>query len=119
MSSSLHIWADDSVLVASFGAHNAEPYTVIETNQLVGGIIKDITDELVDELDIEVSYIQTPRKRIERYLDFGVIHLVLISNPDWLPKDKQYQRSIPIFQDQDVLVIKSDNPKSIEKIEDI
>lgn len=54
----------NSVLVASFGAHNAEQYTVMETNQLVEGIIKDIAGELVDKLDIEVLYIQTPRKLI-------------------------------------------------------
>ncbi|WP_185976887.1 hypothetical protein [Shewanella psychropiezotolerans] len=50
--------------MASFGAHNAEQYTVMETNQLVEGIIKDIAGELVDKLDIEVLYIQTPRKLI-------------------------------------------------------
>ncbi len=117
--SSQHLRADEKALIVSFGAHNAEPYAILEGNQLVGGIIKDIADELADELDIDVIYVQTPRKRIERYLDTGVIHLVPISNPEWLKLGEQYRWSIPIFQDHDVLVTKDTNSRPIESLQDM
>ncbi|WP_076410515.1 ABC transporter substrate-binding protein [Shewanella sp. UCD-KL12] len=113
------LWADETPLIVSYGAHNSEPYAVLEVNQLVGGIIKEITDELADELDVDLVYVQTPRKRIERYLDTGTVHLVLISNPEWLTQGKQYQWSMPIFQDQDILVVKNNNLKQLEKVEDL
>lgn len=106
-------------LIVSYGPHNAAPFAIVDGDRLIGGTVKEIAEELADMLDLDIRYVQTPRKRIERYLETGQIHLILTSNPKFLKESDKYQWSVPIFTDQNVLVVRKDDPKSYKQLEDM
>lgn len=83
--SPLLVFADNkATLIFGYGDHNAAPYAIERSEQLFSGIIKDIATEISGELDIDIAFVKTPRKRIERYLESNTIHVELITNPAWL-----------------------------------
>lgn len=96
---------DETEFKVSFGSQNAPPYAIIENNELVGGIIRDIVLEIAAELNINVSFHYIPKKRTSGYLMTNKIHAVIISNPKWLEQSERFSWSIPLFKEQDVLVL--------------
>jgi len=110
---------NDTRLLIGYGDHDAAPYAIEKAEILNGGIIKDIATELSGELDISVTFVKTPRKRTERYLESDTIHLVLITNPNWLSNSEKLQWSESLFVEKDIIVIKADNPKEYQKISDL
>jgi len=108
-----------SKLIVSYGDHNAPPYAIEKGEVLYGGLIKDIAIELADELDIDISFNKTPRKRIERNLENDSIHLVLISNPKWLSNSDKLQWSDTIFVEQDVIVTKAEKNHNYKEVSDL
>jgi ABC-type amino acid transport substrate-binding protein len=117
--SSLVVADNTPKLRISYGDHNAPPYAIEKGETLYGGIIKDIATEISAELDINVIFIKTPRKRIERYLENDTIHLVLISNPSWLSNSADLKWSESLFVEKDVIVIKADNDKKYQNVQDL
>lgn len=106
-------------LIVSYGDHNAAPYAIEEGETLHSGIIKDIASEIADELDINISFFKTPRKRTERYLENDTVHLVLISNPVWLDNSDKLQWSETVFIERDIIVTRATNNQKYRKIEDL
>ncbi len=102
-----------------FDQANAKPYAFIENEQLVGGIIKDIGDELAKELGIDVQYIQIPRKRYEEFLDSGKVHAILISNPAWFSSSTKYNWTIPMFQEVDVFMLSAKRVFPLKTFDDV
>ncbi len=102
----------EQTFIVSFGVHNGPPFALIEGDRLVGGIIKDVAEEIANELNIIVSYVKVPRKRQENYLSKGIVHANLVSNPQWLKKRELLNWSEPLFFDQDVLVFQQSKAKS-------
>lgn len=100
-------------IIFSFGSHNAEPYTISQDNNLIGGIIWDIGHELAKALNAEASFIKIPRKRQFGYLETGKTHVLLISNPAWLNSNKNIQWSAPLFIEEDIIVTHANNPLTI------
>ncbi|WP_019029537.1 substrate-binding periplasmic protein [Colwellia piezophila] len=116
---SLSAFADNKVtLIIGYGDHNSAPYAIEKTEQLSGGIIKDIATELAGELDITVTFVKTPRKRTERDIENNTIHLVLISNSNWLANSDKLQWSETIFIEKDVMVIRADNTNQYQQLID-
>jgi len=109
---------NETKLLIGYGDHNAPPYAIEKAEKLYGGIIKDIATELSGELDISITFVKTPRKRTERYLESDTIHLVLITNPSWLSNSEKLQWSESLFIEKDIIVIKADNPNEYHKIAD-
>jgi len=115
----LSVLADDkTTLIVGYGDHNSAPYAIERGEQLSSGIIKDIATELSGELDINIAFIKTPRKRTQRYLENNTIHLILITNPHWLTNSEKLQWSDPLFIEKDIMVIKADNSNLYQKITD-
>lgn len=112
--------ADNHIpLIIGYGDHNAAPYAMERTEQLYNGIIKDIATEISGELDINISFVKTPRKRLERYLENNTIHLVLMTNPAWLSNNEKLQWSEPLFISKDILVVKANNPNTYNELIDL
>ncbi len=105
-SSADEIATTEQTFIVSFGVHNGPPFAIIDNNDLVGGIIKDVIDELANELNIIVSYVKVPRKRQAFYLNQGSVHAIVVSNPKWLANSEDIQWSEPLFTDQDILVFR-------------
>lgn len=115
----LWVCAENGVeLIIGYGDHNAAPYAIEKAEKLHSGIIKDIATEISDELDINVVFVKTPRKRIERYLEKNTIHLVLISNPAWLSNSQKLQWSNTLFIERDKMVINANNHNEYQKLLD-
>ncbi|HCM47998.1 MAG TPA: hypothetical protein DIS98_11015 [Colwellia sp.] len=115
----LAAFADNqTTLIISYGDHDAAPYSIEIGEQLYGGIIKDIATELAGELDIAVTFVKTPRKRIERYLENNTVHLVLITNPAWLTNSEKLQWSESIFIEKNMMVVKADNTNKYQELID-
>lgn len=110
--------SDKTTLIFSYGDYNAAPYAMESGEQLSSGIIKDIATELGDELGFMVSFVRTPRKRIERYLANNTSHIHLISNPAWLSHSEKFQWSDTLFIQKNRMVINADNPNNYEKLAD-
>ncbi len=107
-----------TTLVIGYGDHDSTPYAIEKGEQLSAGIIKDIATELSGELDIAITFVKTPRKRTERYLENKTIDLILISNPAWLSNSEKLQWSDTIFIEKDIMVVKADNPNSYQNLTD-
>ena len=110
---------DTNKLIISYGDHDSAPYAIEKGEALSSGLIKDIATEIADELDINISFFKTPRKRTERYLENDKVHLVLITNPAWLHNSDKLQWSENIFSEKDVVVTRSDNHINYETLADL
>jgi len=109
---------DKTTLIIGYGDHNSAPYAIEEAEQLTSGLIKDIATELAGELDICITFVKTPRKRIERYIENNTIHMLLIGNPNWLSNSDKLQWSETIFIEKDIMVVKADNPNKYQELAD-
>ena len=109
--------AQTKTFVISYGANDAPPYAITDNHKLTSGIIKDLFDQLAQQLNITIEYVQTPRKRAELYLNNGRIDAIAVSNPKWLANSDSYQWSEPLFAEQDWLVTLTKKKKKITAIE--
>ena len=114
----LAIADNKTTLIIGYGDHDAAPYAIEKGEKLHAGVIKDIASELADELDIDISFLKTPRKRIERYLENNIVHIVLNTNPVWLNNSEKLQWSDPLFIEQDKIIVKSSNTKEYKSLLD-
>jgi polar amino acid transport system substrate-binding protein len=110
---------DKLIFKVSFGEHNNPPYAIIENGKLVSGIIKNIIDAMSAELNVDIEYIYTPRKREERYLQNHKIDITVISNPSWLENSEQYLWSNPLFLEKDILVTVREKHLKINGLADL
>lgn len=110
----------DNTIKVSFDYHNIPPYAVIENNKLVGGLIKDIFDELQRRVDIKVIYVRVPRARqIDKLLD-GSIDILSIMNPKWLEgKADLVYWSPKLFSQRSVFFYKKEGWVDINSINDL
>jgi ABC-type amino acid transport substrate-binding protein len=117
---SFSVYADNqTTLIIGYGDHDAAPYAIEKSEKLHSGIIKDIAIELSSELDIDITFFKTSRKRAERYLESDTIHLFLISSPAWFKNSDKLQWSTSVFIEKDIMVIRADNTKSYQEIIDL
>ncbi len=108
-----------NTLIVGYGDHDAAPYAIENAEVLNEGIIKDIATEISHELDINLAFVKTPRKRTERYLENNTIHLILITNPAWLSNSDKLQWSEPLFIEKDILVVNSKNKADYRSLADL
>ena len=106
-------------LIVAFGDYNAKPYAFIKDNHLTKGIIKDIMDQIGNELNLKIKYMRLPRKRVSSFLLEGKVHIRLISNPNWFKNPKQFHWSKPLFNEKDYFVISTKNTHKIRRIRDL
>lgn len=108
-------------LIVSFGSHDAEPYAIIQNELLIGGIIKDIMDEVGKITQINIRYRNVPRKRMDLFLLSGKIHVRLVSSPRWYTKQEKekYRWSVPLFQEFGRYVVLAKDAFLITDIDDL
>lgn len=107
------------MLIVSFGSHNTSPYTFVEDGKLIGGIYKDIMDEVGKALHLNVVYKQTQKKRQEKYLLQGKRHVLVLSNPLWQKHRDQYSWSVPLTEETNIFVVSARNSFAIRSFEDL
>ena len=104
-------------ITVGIGAHNSPPYALTKGDQIVGGVIYDLVNELSDILDVNVNYLYVPRKRIESYINSGKVDFYPIANPDWLDISEG-QWSAPLFKEKNVIVLNNGAP-DISQLSDL
>lgn len=99
-----------SQLVVNYAPSDNAPYIFLGPRGAESGIIVELMDELARRADVEVSYQQVARKRLEYSLQTGKIHVVVTSNPKWLVEPDRVDWALQIFDEKNVIVIRRDSP---------
>lgn len=90
-------------------AYLSAPYTIYVNDELRGGLVKDIFDQLGTELGIRVHYLDCPRKRVEQSLLNGEIHIAPVAHPQWLSPTYAGDWTDPIFALRELLVFRANS----------
>lgn len=106
-------------LIVGFGSHYGEPYAVVENGRLVGGIVKDIMDEVANEIGVEVSYENIPRARMDSHVLSGKTHIRVLSSPRWYTNPEQFLWSETLFRETGRYVVSAQNPFPIADYDDL
>lgn len=88
-----------------FASADGMPYVDVQGQQLRGGFIHRLGSRVSQRLGLELHFIETPNKRLEKFIQRGRIHLICNANPDWVAEPDRYHWSPPLYQDEDVLVL--------------
>ncbi|MFZ6050112.1 substrate-binding periplasmic protein [Pseudomonas sp. CR3202] len=86
------------------------PYVDVSDHVLLGGFIQRLGERIAKDLSVQVSFVETPNKRIEESLRSGRIHLICNSNPEWMMDASTYHWSPPLLEEEDVLLQHRDSP---------
>lgn len=80
------------------------PYGDVREEQLVGGIVFDLTQAVGRTLNVPVHYMVLPRVRLEAAAEAGQIDVFCYFNPAWAQHADKYLFSAPLFDASDVLI---------------
>lgn len=119
-----------SILLVATGAHAAPlvvgvteglgaPLVIFKENELSGGVVKELMEELGQRLGQPVYFMPLPRKRLEDALQEGDIHAIAHVNPAWLEDPEQFLWSQSWMQTEDRFVVSSVYSISIRQMESL
>ncbi len=80
------------------------PYGDVQNDQLVDGIVYDLSQAVGALLQRPVTYVVLPRKRIEAAVRAGAIDVRCYFNPAWTRRALDYVFTVPLFDASDVLI---------------
>lgn len=106
-------------LKISYHAGNSAPYAMTRDGYLVGGIIKDLGEELGKILKTNIEFHFTSRGRMEKEILSGKSHLYMIFNPAWSHNKDMFLWSDPLFQERDIIVTHKKNKFDVAKRSDL
>ncbi|MCE2572728.1 substrate-binding periplasmic protein [Motilimonas eburnea] len=106
------------VLIVNYGPSDNAPYIIEQANGEPSGVIVELMQEFAVRSGIEVTFLKTPRKRLEFSLETGKVHIVVTSNPKWLKQPDKVKWTIPLFIEKNILVIPKTAP-DIVKLDDL
>lgn len=110
--------AADNMLV-TWGDYDVAPFVITHEGKLIGGIIKDIGDVLAKEMQLKPEYLQLPRKHMADMVLSGSVHMRIVFNPNWVQQPERYHWTPVLFEDTDILVIKSRDKQKFYEITDL
>lgn len=102
--------ADAEELRWGFGPLDGMPYVAVEQQQLVGGFTKLLGERVAQRLELSVRFIEAPNNRLEAFLQEGRIQLICNSNPEWMEQASRWHWSVPLYQEEDVLLQHDQQP---------
>ncbi len=103
--------ADDRDIVLNYGKYLGQPYVDTDAaDQLQGGLIKVVGDELAAALGLHPRFLLTPRNRSAAMLTTGEVDVILLSNPAWLPDSQHFVWTQPLFRESEVVVALASAP---------
>ncbi|WP_018152691.1 substrate-binding periplasmic protein [Leeia oryzae] len=72
--------------------------------KLTGGIVYDLANLLAGELQVDVKFVESSRKRVEFTLLSGNVDIACNTNPAWMAQSGRYGWTQPIFAHEEVIV---------------
>lgn len=106
------------------GFSSLQPWAQTKPNQegseeVVGGIIKEIADQIAKATGVRFRYYFPPRRRMELEIAAGRLDVLPMANPAWLQKPELLNWSSPIIVDRSVLVTLAKEPITIRGPSDV
>ncbi|MDE3739671.1 transporter substrate-binding domain-containing protein [Pseudomonas resinovorans] len=89
----------------------AMPLAEFEDNRLVGGIIHDVIERLVQRLDVPAQIQVLPRNRVELALSQGEIDVRCYISPKWITHSDNFLWSVPFIHQRDLIVARRGSPR--------
>ncbi len=103
--------ADDKDIVLNYGKYLGQPYVDTDSSdQLQGGLIKVVGEELAAALGLHPRFMLTPRNRSAALLTTGEVDVILLSNPAWLADSERFVWTQPLFRESEVVVALASAP---------
>ncbi len=103
----------------SYHAGNAPPYAMTINSELVNGVIRDIGEELGRILKVNIDFHFTSRARCEDEIAAGKSDLYIIYTPKWAKNKSKVLWSIPLFEENDIIVTHRRNPIQVNTKSDL
>ncbi|MBB5017861.1 ABC-type amino acid transport substrate-binding protein [Chitinivorax tropicus] len=100
-------------LIFAFEPGSSDPYTIIQGNELKGGLMKTLGDALALAAGLTPSYYMTSRARIEKDTETGLAHINCLTSPIWFKNPQAVRWSIPVIQEEERYLIHKDAPDII------
>lgn len=110
---------DNQTINFSYWDQATPPFVLTENDVIVGGIIKDIGDNIGHFLKRPASYLKLPVSRIEPYLKSGKVDADCVTSPIWKETPKDLLWSPVLFQGSDRFLVKNDTQITIQKFSDL
>jgi polar amino acid transport system substrate-binding protein len=97
-------------LNVAYTLQNEPPYVLMSGGEVSAGLIHDIGVELAASLQRRPVFVLLSRNRIEAGLFDGTADLYCGLNPAWVTAPDQLRWSPPLFEDQDIFVLRAGDP---------
>lgn len=107
----LSSFANAESLLWGYGPADTMPYVGVEQQQVQYGLAHSLGQEISKRFGLPVEFRETPNNRLESYLQQGRLHLICNSNPEWVSQPQQYHWSPPLYDEEDALLQRTDQPE--------
>jgi len=98
-------------LMWGYGPADTMPYVGLVQQQVQHGLAYHLSQEISKRFALPVEFLETPNNRLEPYLQQGRLHLVCNTNPEWVSQPQQYHWSPALYDEEDVLLQRMDQPE--------
>ncbi|PCJ52723.1 MAG: hypothetical protein COA79_23275 [Planctomycetota bacterium] len=105
-------------LIIGIGDSYSEPLIIKKGGKIKDGIIFDFVTYIGREMNWNIKFKNTPRKRVEEFLSKGEIHICPRLNRKWLKQHKRYNWSIP-WMEENIIILGRHKVKTYEKLNGI
>ncbi|WP_250655729.1 substrate-binding periplasmic protein [Alkalimarinus coralli] len=109
-------WSEE--LIFTYWNEALEPFAIRSNNKLVGGMVKDIGDELAERANLKPKYIELPTKRVAIMVTSGEAHVSCLTNPKWEEKPDNYHWSSVLFEGTDNYLIRLEDVNTLNSVAD-
>ncbi len=104
------------VLKISFSRSASEPYVFIDKRELTGGVLKELMDALSQQSGIEMQYVLVSKRNQEKQMQSGTIDGSCLINPNDLLNPKDHLWSTPIYEEEDVLIVRKEDAQRLNSL---
>ena len=107
------------VLKISYSRSSDEPYVLIDKRQLTGGVLKELMDALSKQSGLGMEYVLTAKRNQDMAMQEGKIDGICLINPSDEVSSDNYLWSVPLYTEEDVLIVRRDNANSLQSLESL
>ena len=107
------------VLKISYSRSSDEPYVLIDKRQLTGGVLKELMDALSKQSGLGMEYVLTAKRNQDMAMQEGKIDGICLINPSDEVSSDNYLWSVPLYTEEDVLIVRKDNANSLQSLESL
>ena len=107
------------ILRISYSRSSSEPYVLIDKRKLTGGVLKELMDALSAQSGLSMEYVLTPKRNQNKAMKEGKIDGICLINPSDKILSENYLWSIPLYTEEDVLIVRKDKAQAYQTLESL